>query len=419
MKGMTESGTEHDAALMVRRVTVVDPATAQVREQQAIRLAGGAIAEVTADPGGPVTTAQLDGAGLYAVPGLIDCHVHAMSVSVSPEEQADWYPSYVTARAAGNLRAMLDRGFTTVRDVGGADAGLARAVAEDRLPGPRLIAGGKALSQTGGHGDGRPGGRQVYDPHYFVPTLNRVCDGVPDVRRAVRDEVRRGAQHIKLHASGGCASPTDRLDSVQFSDEELRAIVEEAAAARLYCAAHAYTAEAVSRALRYGVRTIEHGNLMDSGCVDLFLAHDAYYVPTLIAYTALVEDGPAAGLPDVTLTKAHQVYAAGLRALELADRAGVQIAYGSDLLGDLQRRQSEEFAIRAAVQSPASVLRGATTVAARLLRLEGQVGTLAPGARADLILTRHNPLDDITRLADPHREVAAVVKAAALVSDRR
>jgi imidazolonepropionase-like amidohydrolase len=233
----------------------------------------------------------------------------------------------------------------------------------------------------------------VYDPHYFVPTLNRVCDGVPDVRRAVRDEVRRGAQHIKLHASGGCASPTDRLDSVQFSDEELRAIVEEAAAARLYCAAHAYTAEAVSRALRYGVRTIEHGNLMDSGCVDLFLAHDAYYVPTLIAYTALVEDGPAAGLPDVTLTKAHQVHAAGLRALELADRA--------------------------AVQSAASVLRGATTVAARLLRLEGQVGTLAPGGRADLILTRHNPLDDITRLADPHREVAAVVKAAALVSDRR
>lgn len=117
---MTESGTEHDAALMVRRVTVVDPATAQVREQQAIRLAGGAVAEVTADPGGPVTTAQLDGAGLYAVPGLIDCHVHAMSVSVSPEEQADWYPSYVTARAAGNLRAMLDRGFTTVRDVGSA-----------------------------------------------------------------------------------------------------------------------------------------------------------------------------------------------------------------------------------------------------------------------------------------------------------
>jgi imidazolonepropionase-like amidohydrolase len=375
MEGMTESGTEHDAALMVRRVTVVDPATAQVREQQAIRLAGGAVAEVTADPGGPVTTAQLDGAGLYAVPGLIDCHVHAMSVSVSPDEQADWYPSYVTARAAGNLRAMLDRGFTTVRDVGGADAGLARAVAEGRLPGPRLIAGGKALSQTGGHGDGRPGGRQVYDPHYFVPTLNRVCDGVPDVRRAVRDEVRRGAQHIKLHASGGCASPTDRLDSVQFSDEELRAIVEEAAAARLYCAAH--------------------------------------------AYTALVEDGPAAGLPDVTLTKAHRVHAAGLRALELADRAGVQIAYGSDLLGDLQRRQSEEFAIRAAVQSPASVLRGATTVAARLLRLEGQVGTLAPGGRADLILTRHNPLDDITRLADPHREVAAVVKAAALVSDRR
>ncbi|HEY2520851.1 MAG TPA: amidohydrolase family protein [Streptosporangiaceae bacterium] len=416
---MTESGTEHGAVLLVRRVAVVDPATAQVGEQQAIRLAAGAIAEVTADPGGPVTGGQIDGAGLFAAPGLIDCHVHAMSVSVSPDEQADWYPSYVTARAAGNLRAMLDRGFTTVRDVGGADAGLARAVAEDRLPGPRLIFGGKALSQTGGHGDGRPGGRDVYDPHYFVPTLNRVCDGVPDVRRAVRDEVRRGARHIKLHASGGCASPTDRLDSVQFSDEELRAIVEEAAAARLYCAAHAYTAEAVSRALRFGVRTIEHGNLMDETSVALFTEHGAFYVPTLIAYTALVEDGRAAGLPEVTLAKARQVYAAGLRALELADQAGVQIAYGSDLLGDLQRRQSEEFGIRAAVQSPARILQGATTVAARLLRLEGQVGTLAAGARADLILTRHNPLDDIRPLADPEREVAVVIRSAVVATDRR
>lgn len=411
--------TEQGASLVVRRVTVVDPASARVREDQVVRLAGGLVAGVDDDPGGPVTGGEADGAGLFAVPGLIDCHVHAMSVSVSPGEQADWYPSYVTARAMGNLRAMLDRGFTTVRDVAGADAGLARAVAEDLLPGPRLIFGGKALSQTGGHGDGRPGGRDVYDPHYFVPVLNRVCDGVPDVRRAVRDEVRRGAQHIKLHASGGCASPADRLDSLQFSGEELDAIVEEAAAARLYCAAHAYTAEAVNRALRAGVRTIEHGNLMDEESVRLFLAHDAFYVPTLIAYTALVEDGPAAGLPEVTLAKARQVYEAGLRALELADRAGVQIAYGSDLLGDLQRRQSQEFRIRAAVQKPATILRGATTVAARLLRLEGQVGTLAPGASADLILTRHNPLDDVTVLADPAREIAAVVKSGALAVDRR
>jgi imidazolonepropionase-like amidohydrolase len=416
---MTEFSAERGSGLVVRRVTVVDPATAGVRENQVVRLAGRRITSVDGDPGGPVTGDQVDGAGLFAAPGLIDCHVHAMSVSVSPEEQTDWYPSYVTARAMGNLRDMLGRGFTTVRDVAGADAGLARAVAEDLIPGPRLIFGGKALSQTGGHGDGRPGGRDVHDQHYFVPSLNRVCDGVPEVRRAVRDEVRRGAQHIKVHASGGCASPTDRLDSVQFSGEELRAIVEEAAAAKLYCAAHAYTAETVNRALRSGVRTIEHGNLMNEDSAGLFLEHDAFYVPTLIAYAALVEDGPAAGISEVTLDKSRQVYDAGLHALELADRAGVQIAYGSDLLGHLQRRQSEEFRIRAAVQEPASILRAATTVAARLVRMEGEIGILAPGAHADLILTRHNPLDDITALAGPRNELAAVIKAGTLAVDRR
>jgi imidazolonepropionase-like amidohydrolase len=407
------------ASVTVRHATVVDPATARARANQVVQVTDGVISAVDDDRGGPAGDGEIDGTAMFAVPGLIDCHVHVMSASVSPEEQCDWYPSYVTARAARNLREMLERGFTTVRDVAGADAGLAAAVAEGLLAGPRLVCGGKALSQTGGHGDARPGGRDPYDPHYFVPALNRICDGVTDVRRAVRDEVRRGASHIKLHASGGCASPTDRLDSVQFSDEELRAIVEEAAAAKLYCAAHAYTAEAVNRALRAGVRTIEHGNMLDETSVRLFIEHEAFYVPTLIAYTALVEDGPASGISEFSLAKARQVYDAGLRALELADRGGVQIAYGSDLLGPLQRRQSEEFRIRADVQKPADVLRGATTVAARVLRMEGQVGTLAPGAHGDLILTRHNPLDDVTRLADPGREVAAVIKAGNIAVDRR
>ena len=415
--------TVQDGGLTIRRVAVVDPATAQTQENRVVRIVDGRVAGVHDDPGGAVApggdAAEVDGTGLFAVPGLIDCHVHVTSASVSPDEQADWYPSYVTAHAARNMRDMLDRGFTTVRDVAGADAGLAAALAEGLLDGPRLVYGGKALSQTGGHGDARPGGRDVYDPHYFVPVMNRVCDGVPDVRRAVRDEVRRGASHIKLFASGGCASPTDRLDSVQFSDEELRAIVGEAANAGLYCAAHAYTAEAVNRALRAGVRTIEHGNMLDEVSVGLFTSRDAFYVPTLIAYTALVEDGPANGLSEFSLAKSRMVYDAGLRALELADRGGVQIAYGSDLLGPLQRRQSEEFRIRARVQKPADVLRGATTVAARLLRMEGRVGTLSPGAHGDLILTRHNPLDDVTPLADPAAEIAAVIKAGAIVTDRR
>jgi imidazolonepropionase-like amidohydrolase len=404
---------------VVRHVTAIDVSSGEARENQSLRIADGVFVSVADDLGGPVGSDEIDGTGMFAAPGLIDCHVHVMSASISTAQQQDWYPSYVTARAARNMRDMLSRGFTTVRDVAGADGGLAAAVREGLLEGPRLFYGGKALSQTGGHGDIRPAGRAVHDDHYFVPGLARICDGVTEARHAVRDEVRRGANHIKIFASGGCASPTDKLDSVQFSDEELRAIVEEATAAKVYCAAHAYAAEAVNRALAAGVRTIEHGNMLDETSVVLFRKHDAFYVPTLIAYTALVEDGPAKGLSAFSLAKSRDVYDAGLRALELADRGGVQIAYGSDLLGPLQVRQSEEFRIRAAVQKPADVLRSATTVGARLLRMDGRVGVLAPGAFGDLILTRHNPLEDITRLADPEREIALVIKGGTVVADRR
>lgn len=410
---------DHATVGAVRRVTLVDPATGEATGDQSLRIAGGVIISTGNDDDSPVGSTEIDGVGLFAVPGLIDCHVHVISTGVDTAEQRDWFPSYVTARAARNMRGMLERGFTTVRDVAGADQGLAAAVAEGLLEGPRLVHGGKALSQTGGHGDHRPPGCDSYDGHYFVPGLTRICDGVTEVRRAVRDEARRGASHIKVFASGGCASPADRLDSVQFSDEELRAIVAEATAAGLYCAAHAYGADAVNRSLRAGIRTIEHGNMMDETSVELLREYGAFYVPTLIAYTALVEDGPAHGLSEFSLAKSRQVYDAGLRALELADRGGVPIAYGSDLLGPLQHRQNEEFRIRAQVQKPADVLRGATTVAAELLRMSGQVGVLAPGAHADLILTRHNPLEDVTHLADPAREIVAVVQSGRIVADRR
>jgi imidazolonepropionase-like amidohydrolase len=320
-------------------------------------------------------------------------------------------PSYVTARAATELRAMLSRGFTTVRDMAGADCGLARAVAEGVLPGPRLFVGGKALSQTGGHGDLRLAGQNVQDTHYWTPGLGRVCDGITEVRRAVRDEIRRGADHIKLMLSGGCSSLTDRIGSLQFSEEEISAAVEEAAAADIYCAGHAYTSAAVERALRLGVRTIEHGNLIDESVLPRFGENKAFYVPTLITYVALAEDGLAHGLAPESHAKVFEVIEGGLHALELADRAGVPIAFGTDLLGPLRIRQSEEFRIRAQVQTSAAILRSATTVAARIIGQDGRLGAITPQACGDLILTRHDPLADITRLADPAEEISLVIQA--------
>jgi imidazolonepropionase-like amidohydrolase len=214
--------------------------------------------------------------------------------------------------------------------------------------------------------------------------------------------------------SGGVASPTDRIDSTQYSMEELRAVVEEARAANRYVTGHAYTAEAVNRGLEAGVGCIEHGNLMDASSIELFQRTGAYYVPTLATYAALAEEGLEHGLPAGQHRKVFDVLDAGLRALELAHQAGLPIVYGTDLLGGMHRRQLSELTLRAQVQPAADVLRSATTVAARLLGLEGRVGVVAPGALADLLVVDGNPLDRLEVLTDPGRRLRLVMQAGRL-----
>jgi imidazolonepropionase-like amidohydrolase len=255
------------------------------------------------------------------------------------------------------------------------------------------------------------------EPGYSYTSDGVICDGVPEVRRAVREEIKRGASHVKLMLSGGVASPTDRVDSTQFSLDEIRAAVEEAEAANRYVLGHAYTARAINRGLECGVRSIEHGNLMDSSTPPLFLKHGAYYVPTLVTYNALAEHGRESGLPEASHRKIFDVLDAGLRALEMAHRAGVAIVYGTDLLGAMHRFQSQEFKIRAQVQDPTSIVRAATTTAARLLRMEDQVGAIKPGAYADLLIVDRSPLEDIGILADPEAHLCLVMKNGQLYRD--
>jgi imidazolonepropionase-like amidohydrolase len=304
---------------------------------------------------------------------------------------------------------MLDRGFTSVRDVAGADWGLAQAVDENLLQGPRLLFGGKALSQSGGHGDVRSRGRTSIEPS--PSNLSTICDGVAEVRRAVRDEIRRGAHHIKLMLSGGVASPTDRVDSTQFSLDEIRAAVEEAEAANRYVAGHAYTSRAINRGLQCGVRSIEHGNLMDDSSISLFLEHQAFYVPTLVTYSALAEHGRAAGLPQASHEKLFDVLDAGRQALERAYRAGLRMALGTDLLGAMHQYQSREFLLRAEVMPAAEIVRSATAVGAQLVRMEGQIGAILPGAYADLLIVEGNPLEDARVLGEPETHLKLVMKA--------
>ena len=404
--------------LVLRNGRVCDVESQEVLPSHDVLVVDGQIQQVGQQVTAPSDAVAIDLDGLYVTPGLIDAHVHVTAGSADLSLQAEDSPYYVAARTSAHLRAMLHRGFTTVRDVGGADFGIARAVRDRLWEGPKVFFGGKALSPTGGHADLRGPGRQVLDNHVCCAGIGVVCDGVDAVRRAARDQLRTGADHIKIMLSGGVASPTDRIDSLQFSADEVAAVVEEAGNANRYVTGHAYTAAAVNRGLRLGVRCIEHGNLIDEESVRLFVEKDAYLVPTLVTYEYLRSEGAGAGLPVESQEKVGVVLHAGLEALERAWRGGVKVAFGTDLLGSMQVHQSDEFRIRGQVQPAGEVLRSATLVAAELLGLAGEAGVVAQGATADLLVVDGNPLEDSNVLARPDKSVRAVLQDGRLVVDR-
>lgn len=390
----------------------LEPATRERRPDAWIDVVDGRIADsgVGKPPALRGDARVIDAEGGTVMPGLVDAHVHITVTSTDHADRASWTPGYTTVRALRSAGDMLRRGFTTVRDVGGADYGMARALDEGLAPGPRLIFGGKALSQTGGHGDFRPLTDDSQPCCQLKPDFGRIADGVDAVRQAARDEFRKGAHHLKLVVSGGVASPTDEISAVQYTPEEIRAAVVEAENHNRYVTVHAYHPRAVNQALNAGVRCVEHGNLIDEESIRLLLERDAFLVPTIITYEAMYEAGAGSGLSAGSLRKLDEVRSAAIDALEQAHRAGVNLVYGSDLLGDLQVRQLDEFAIRARVQSVMDVIRSATSVAARLLGLEGEIGTLDQGALADLLVLDGDPEDDVRILTAPNRHLRHVIR---------
>lgn len=339
--------------------------------------------------------------GRLVTPGLIDAHLHAYTVSVDLLETETLPRSYVATKAARRLEAALRRGFTTVRDVAGGDIGLPMAIEEGLIEGPRYFFTGPGLSQTGGHGDARPG-------HLAIEVLGHhageVVDGVDALRRAVRERFRTGSHAIKIFTSGGVASPTDPLRSRQYSAEEVRAVCDEASRRDSYVAAHAYSPEAIAHSVTNGVRTIEHGNLLDQQTAELMAEHGAYLVPTLIAYDAMGRRGPGLGVSPVSERKNREVLEAGLSSIEIARRAGVRIGLGTDLVGDLEDEQLLEFRNRCEVDTVGDVLRSATSVNASILR-RPDLGVIREGAIADLVVLGGNPFERTNVLWSPDRVV--------------
>jgi imidazolonepropionase-like amidohydrolase len=369
--------------LVVRNGNVFDSTTAALVGERTVVVEGDRIVAVTDEPVATGDGREIDAAGASVLPGLIDAHVHVMVSTMDFARAAAMPLTLVGVHAARALEAMVRRGFTTVRDAG-----------------PELLRVGRALSQTGGHGDtrGRSAPAATCACELVETGIAVLVDGPDAVRRAAREQLRGGSSAIKVMASGGVASPSDPIWLEAYTPEELEAAVEEAARWRTYVLAHAYTPGAIRRAVEAGVRSIEHGNLLDEPTAALLAERGTFLVPTLVTYWAIAEHGAAFGLPRWALEKVHEVLDAGRRSVERARAAGVEVGFGTDLLGEAGVFQSRELLLRAEVEPAAEVLRSATAVNARLLGRDGDLGVVAEGARADLLVVGGDPTADVSLL---------------------
>jgi imidazolonepropionase-like amidohydrolase len=398
-------------SFLFQNLRFLDPRRDELMDGLHVLVEEGIVREVSERTIKSSTAQVIDLGGRTLMPGLIDAHIHVVLTEVNLRLLSDVPLTLMSAKASASMRAMLMRGFTTLRDTGGADWGIKAAVEQGLFEGPRLFIAGQPLSQTGGHADHRTR-TQTTTFCACCSGLNwssRVADGVPDVIKATRDELRKGADQIKLMVSGGVASQADPLESLQYRVDEIEAAVEEATRWGSYVCAHAYSAKAIERAVRAGVRTIEHGNLIDAPTAQLMADRGAYMVPTLVTYDSMKRRGSEFGLSEYSLAKNEVVLNAGLRSLDIAHGAGVKIGFGSDLLGQLQNDHTNEFSIRAEVMRAPEVIRSATLVNAEIVRQEGKLGELIPGAYADLLVVDGDPFRDISVLQHEGRHIAAIM----------
>jgi imidazolonepropionase-like amidohydrolase len=342
----------------------------------------------------------VDCKGMTLMPGLIDAHIHLGLFDRDLGEQPRrYYPSMQVVKALGVLEDTLMQGFTTCREAGGVDAGFREAVAQGLVKGPRLTISGMSLTQTGGHADPRLS-TEIRDPFDAILGVGMVCDGVAEVRRGAREQLRRGVDHIKVMAGGGCASPADEPDTSQYSLEELSAIVFEAASAGKYAFAHCYSNRSMQLCAKAGMKSIEHGNFLDEETAKILKESGCWYVPTLATYDIMVKRGEEFGIPPYFLRKMKQVQEHSLQAVENAKKAGVPMGSGADVVGPGTPYKGLELELKARVLGPMEAILSATKMNSKLMEMENQVGTVEEGKYADLLLVDGDPLEDIKVFQD-------------------
>ena len=399
------------APTLFTNANLFDGETDELKQGYHVLVEGTGIREVSDRPLRSASAETVDVKGKTLMPGLIDAHVHVTDHDVSPARLQELPPSWVALKAAKLMREMLFRGFTSIRDAAGADSGLSRAVEEDLIIGPRLFHCGRGLSQTGGHGDFREPGNNAVACSCSGAGMTIIADGVSAVRKAAREELRKGAHAIKIMASGGVTSPSDPLLGLQYSEDEIRAVVEEAEHRETYVLAHAYSDEAIRRSLECGVRSIEHANFIELETALLATRSNAFVNPTLVTYQAMIDRGKEIGLPAYSTEKVSVVHQAGLESLENLKKAQTNTGFGTDLFGPLHDMQSREFEIRAEVLSPFEILRSATKINAELLNMDTRLGCIKPGALADIVIVDGNPLRNISILQQPDTTITHIMKS--------
>ncbi|MDR3279560.1 MAG: amidohydrolase family protein [Synergistaceae bacterium] len=364
------------------------PATVVV-EDNIIREVGGAGTSV---PGGAEV---VDCGGRTLMPGLIEGHMHLNLFQGDASEQTRRnLPSMIVIKCLQVMEDTLMQGYTSALDAGGVDAGFRDAQAQGLVKGPRMQVCGRALTQSGGHADLRLP-TEINPPvqHYFA--IGVVADGVDAVRRAAREELRMGADYVKIMAAGGCASPSDEPDSVQYSLEEMKAAVDAADSVGKICLAHCYSPRSMQRCAEAGVKRVEHGNFMDEETARILKKHGVIYCPTLATYDIMSRRGAEFGIPDYFLRKMKVANEKSLEALAIAVKAGLVIGSGSDMVGPGQPFKTNELELKSRVMGAMGAILSTTKVNSEIMRIDGRVGTVEAGKLADLLLLDENPVENI------------------------
>jgi len=404
---------EMPAKTLFTNANLVLEGLAELQKSFDVLVQGNRILSVSQTPMDHEDANVIDISGRTLMPGLIDAHAHITGLSLSPKNIS--YPASEIAIAAANyLQCSLMDGFTSIREAGGADHSVARLLAEGKIIGPRLFYSGRALTQTGGGADFR-NPDEVVDPCGQAgpfSVMSVIADGIDEVRKAAREELRRGAAQIKVFVSGGVVFPSKAHPTIyEYSLEELCAIVEEAKGRGTYVMAHVYTDEGVRRCLLAGVRSIEHANFVSEETVAMMARQGVYLDPTFISLVQRIESAAETGLPKTIVDNLRATVAKGQQVYRWAKRYQVPIAFGTDLWGpQAQQSQLREFEMRIELDDPPNIIRSATQINAELLMQSGNLGTISAGAYADLLVVEGDPLSDVKVMTDPQKYLKLIMK---------